>query len=69
LRHNLVMLCCLFVRFGLYDQRRVGETVVPSPDGCLVATTDSFGRIILIDTHNGVAVRMWKGEVLTIRSV
>jgi len=34
---------------------------MPSPDGHLVATTDSFGRIILIDTRNGVAVRMWKG--------
>jgi len=52
----------LCVRFGLYDQRRTGETVVPSPDGRLVATTDSFGRIILIDTRNGVAVRMWKGN-------
>lgn len=34
---------------------------MPSPDGRLVATTDSFGRIILIDTRHGVAVRMWKG--------
>jgi len=61
---------CMFlcVRFGLYDQRRTGESVVPSPDGRLVATTDSFGRIILIDTRNGVAVRMWKGKVLILRS-
>jgi len=42
----------------------MGESVVPSPDGRLVATTDSFGRIILIDTRNGVAVRMWKGTTL-----
>lgn len=54
---------CICVRFGLYDQRRVGESIVPSPDGRLVATTDSFGRIILIDTRNGVAVRMWKGTL------
>ena len=49
-------------RFGLYDQRRVGESIVPSPDSRLVVTTDSFGRIILIETRTGVAVRMWKGK-------
>jgi len=49
-------------RFGLYDQRRVGESVIPSPDSRLVATTDSFGRIVLIETRTGVAVRMWKGK-------
>ena len=51
-------------RFGLYDQRRVGESIVSSPDCRLVATTDSFGRIILIETRSGVAVRMWKGKAL-----
>lgn len=60
------MICCyVFVRFGLYDHRRAGETIVPSHDGRLVATTDSFGRIIVIDTHTGVAVRMWKGREKT----
>ena len=33
-----------------------------SPDSRLVATTDSFGRVILIDITRGVAVRMWKGK-------
>jgi len=56
------------VRFGLYDQRRIGESIVPSPDGRLVATTDSFGRIVLIDTRHGIAVRMWKGEALILSS-
>jgi len=56
---------CVCVRFGLYDQRRVGESIVPSPDSHLVATTDSFGRIILIDIRNGIAVRMWKGKAVT----
>jgi len=59
--HYICLHIFFFDRFGLYDQRRVGETVVPSPDGHLVATTDSFGRIILIDTRYGIAVRMWKG--------
>jgi len=48
----------------LYDQRRVGESIIPSPDRRLVATTDSFGRIILIEVRTGVAVRLWKGEAL-----
>jgi len=58
---------CLTIRFGLYDQRRVGESIMPSPNGRLVATTDSFGRIILIDTRSSVAVRMWKGREQLLR--
>lgn len=26
-----------------------------------MATTDSFGRVILVDIQHGIAVRMWKG--------
>lgn len=48
-------------RFGIYDKRRSGETVLPSPDGHLAVTTDSFGRVILFDVRRGIAVRMWKG--------
>jgi len=68
LEHGVSELICTLscVRFGLYDQRRTGESIVPSPDGRLVATTDSFGRIILIDTRNGVAVRMWKGDIISL---
>lgn len=36
-----------------------------SPDGLLLATTDSFGRVILLDVKRGVAVRMWKGELMS----
>jgi hypothetical protein len=54
------------LRFGLYDKRRAGESIVQSPDGCLAATTDSFGRVVLIDILHGVAVRMWKGRLPTV---
>jgi len=48
-------------RFGLPDKRRLGESVVLGPDNKLAATTDSFGRVILLDIERGIAVRMWKG--------
>ncbi|KAH9519441.1 Rab3 GTPase-activating protein non-catalytic subunit [Bulinus truncatus] len=49
------------LRFGLPDKRRVGEKIVLSPNNNYAATTDSFGRVILIDVQRGMAVRMWKG--------
>ncbi|XP_064622253.1 rab3 GTPase-activating protein non-catalytic subunit-like isoform X3 [Lineus longissimus] len=51
----------LSVRFGLPDQRRQSDSLSLSPNEKLVATTDSFGRVILIDVEMGTAVRMWKG--------
>ena len=48
-------------RFGLPDKRRVGDSIVLSPDNSLAATTDSFGRVMLLDLSRGIAVRMWKG--------
>ncbi|XP_059162199.1 rab3 GTPase-activating protein non-catalytic subunit-like [Physella acuta] len=49
------------LRFGLPDQRRAGEKIMLSPCNNYAATTDSFGRVILIDVQRGMAVRMWKG--------
>ncbi|XP_012937688.1 rab3 GTPase-activating protein non-catalytic subunit [Aplysia californica] len=49
------------LRFGLPDKRRCGEMIILSPNNNFAATTDSFGRIILIDVQRGMAVRMWKG--------
>ncbi|CAL1542170.1 unnamed protein product [Lymnaea stagnalis] len=49
------------LRFGLPDKRRVGENIILSPCNNYAATTDSFGRVILIDVQRGMAVRMWKG--------
>ncbi|ESO01598.1 hypothetical protein HELRODRAFT_174556 [Helobdella robusta] len=48
-------------RHGLYDKRRHGVTISPSPDYKMAATTDSFGRVILLDVPSGVAIRIWKG--------
>ncbi|XP_030854258.1 rab3 GTPase-activating protein non-catalytic subunit isoform X1 [Strongylocentrotus purpuratus] len=49
------------IRFGLPDVRRHGDTIVLAPGMRLAASTDSFGRVSLIDVTRGVAVRMWKG--------
>ena len=63
----------LNISFALPDMRRHGESVVlaPSTSGGaavdvghgrhLAATTDSFGRVILVDVARKVAIRMWKG--------
>ncbi|XP_061163319.1 rab3 GTPase-activating protein non-catalytic subunit-like isoform X1 [Saccostrea echinata] len=48
-------------RFGLPDKRRQGDNIYLSPNNNYVATTDSFGRVILVDVERGTAVRMWKG--------
>ncbi|XP_047119989.1 rab3 GTPase-activating protein non-catalytic subunit [Schistocerca piceifrons] len=48
-------------RFGLCDQMRNGDKVIISPNRRLSVVTDSLGRIVLIDNHKGIALRMWKG--------
>lgn len=50
-------------RFGIPDQRREGLSVSLSPNNNYAVTTDSFGRVILIDVNRGIALRMWKGEL------
>ena len=49
------------------DKRRTADSIVLSPCYNYIATTDSFGRVTLVDVQRGVAVRMWKGE--TARSI
>ncbi|GIY91476.1 rab3 GTPase-activating protein non-catalytic subunit [Caerostris extrusa] len=49
------------LRFGIYDKRRQGASISLSPNKCLAAVTDVFGRVILFDIFKGIAVRMWKG--------
>ncbi|XP_072040294.1 rab3 GTPase-activating protein non-catalytic subunit-like [Amphiura filiformis] len=49
------------IRFGIPDLRRHGDSICVSPGQGLAVSTDSFGRVILIDVARGVAVRMWKG--------
>ena len=53
-------------RFGLPDKRRHAESIVLSPDNKLAAVTDSFGRVMLVEVHRGVALRMWKGKTVCI---
>nr|XP_022332543.1 rab3 GTPase-activating protein non-catalytic subunit-like isoform X2 [Crassostrea virginica] len=49
------------MRCGLPDKRRQGDSIYLSPNNNYVATTDSFGRVILVDVERGTAIRMWKG--------
>ncbi|XP_029643164.1 rab3 GTPase-activating protein non-catalytic subunit isoform X2 [Octopus sinensis] len=49
------------LRFGLPDKRRIGESIVLSPNNKYAATTDSYGRVILLDVQRGIGIRMWKG--------
>ncbi len=48
-------------RMGLKDYRRNGESIIVSPGNSLVATTDSFARVILVDALKGICVRVFKG--------
>ncbi|KAF4522485.1 hypothetical protein B566_EDAN002570 [Ephemera danica] len=48
-------------RFGLCDLWRQGEHIVPAPNRLLSVVCDSLGRVILLDTHFGTVLRMWKG--------
>lgn len=48
-------------RFGLPDLRRHGDSISLAPGLNLAVTTDSFGRIVLLDVNKCIAVRMWKG--------
>lgn len=48
-------------RFGLCDLRRNGENVILSPNRKLAAVNDALGRVILVDTFKGIALRIFKG--------
>ncbi|KAK6636122.1 hypothetical protein RUM43_009774 [Polyplax serrata] len=48
-------------RFGLCDRRRVGHSIIASPDGAFSVVSDSLGRVILIQNATGIAQRLWKG--------
>ncbi|KAG2634379.1 hypothetical protein PVAP13_2NG171124 [Panicum virgatum] len=50
----------------LKDSPRKGERLTLSPSGTLAAITDSLGRILLLDTHALVAVRLWKVKFLSL---
>ncbi|KAF6207523.1 hypothetical protein GE061_015969 [Apolygus lucorum] len=48
-------------RFGLCDLIRKGQKIYMSPQKNLCVVCDSLGRVILVDTHSGISLRMWKG--------
>lgn len=39
---------------------RKGERLTVAPGGSLAAVADSLGRVLLIDVHAVVVVRLWK---------
>ena len=45
---------------AMFDER-LGFKIVLSPNRRLAAVVDDFGRVILFDTQNQIAVRIWKG--------
>ena len=51
----------LLSSFCLFDSRRRIMSATLSPQIDLCALTDSFGRVILLDTAGATMVRMWKG--------
>lgn len=56
----MVLYLCI-CRHGLPDKTRQGDSIYLSPNNNYAATTDSFGRVIMIDVDKGIAIRMWKG--------
>lgn len=48
-------------RFGLSDLRRTALNIILSPDHKLAAVSDDLGRVLLVDTHKGVTLRIFKG--------
>lgn len=49
------------LRFGLCDIQRTGLQVWIAPGNQLAAVADNLGRVILVDCHRCIAVRVWKG--------
>lgn len=49
------------LRFGLCDIQRTGLSVWVAPGNQLAAVADNLGRVILVDCHRCIAVRVWKG--------
>ncbi|XP_023289091.1 rab3 GTPase-activating protein non-catalytic subunit isoform X2 [Orussus abietinus] len=48
-------------RFGLSDAVREGLCIVAAPVRTFCVVSDTMGRVILVDTKRGLALRMWKG--------
>ena len=53
--------CKLYSGYELHDAPRIVTSVAVDPNGNLAATTDTLGRVFLIDLATKQVVRMWKG--------
>jgi hypothetical protein len=51
----------LFAGFEMHDSPRQITSVTVDPDGNLAATTDTLGRVLLVDLCTKQVARMWKG--------
>lgn len=63
---NALDLTQYYYSFGIPDKTRLGDSIHLSPNNNYAATTDNFGRVIIIDIDRGTAVRMWKGLYLKL---
>eukprot|EP00210_Caulerpa_lentillifera_P003852 g3679.t1 len=50
-----------YLQYSLRDTKRSLLTLVPAPQDSLAVSTDNLGRVLLLDTHKGVVLRIWKG--------
>lgn len=53
------------LQYSLRDTKRHLLSVVPAPQDSLAVSTDNLGRILLLDTHKGVVLRIWKVRSFT----
>lgn len=53
--------CKLYPGYELHDAPRLVTSVSIDPNGNLAATTDTLGRVVLIDLATKQVVRIWKG--------
>lgn len=51
----------LFAGFEMHDSPRQITSVTVDPEGNLAATTDTLGRVLLVDLCTKQVARMWKG--------
>ena len=53
----------LDIRCGLPDIHRAATAIIIAPGAnWLAATSDTFGRVMLLDLIKAKAIRMWKGN-------
>jgi len=51
----------LSYKWTINDTQRHILSIIRDPSGRLAATTDGFGRVLLVDAIQSLVIRMWKG--------